>query len=329
MKFVDYSEITITGGHGGSGSSSFRREKFTPKGGPDGGDGGNGGSVIFEGTHNLQSLMDLKLKKKYKAGAGETGLPRKKHGSDGKDCLITVPFGTMVFNEEDQLIADITPDQPQFLAAKGGKGGKGNTHFATARHQAPRYAQQGLPGESKTIKLELRMIAEVGLIGLPNAGKSTLLKTLTNASPKISDYPFTTLYPNLGNLKYNHREILIADIPGLIKGASEGVGLGHDFLRHVDRTKLLLHLVAADEDPTVTYNNYAIIMKELEKSHYTKDKKEMILLLTKTDLVTPEVIHETCNLFERQGLSPLPISSFARTNIDPLIETIYNHKDIS
>lgn len=325
MRFVDHSEIAVTGGHGGSGSSSFRHEKYIPKGGPDGGDGGDGGAVLIQGTNNLQSLMDLNLKRSYKAGGGESGSTNKKHGTKGKDCVIFVPFGTMIFDENHTLVFDITPSTPLFTAAKGGKGGKGNTHFATARHQAPRYAQPGLPGEHSVLHLELRLIAEIGLIGLPNAGKSTLLKTLTKASPKIADYPFTTLYPNLGNLKFHNREILIADIPGLIKGASKGTGLGHEFLRHVDRTKLLIHLIPCQETVEETFSQFEIIQTELKESIYNLTEKETIYLLSKTDVILPETVEETLSFFQEKGISILPISVFTRKNIDVLIDMLYNH----
>ena len=328
MRFVDNSEITVTGGHGGSGSASFRHEKYTPKGGPDGGDGGAGGNIFIQGTNNLQSLMDLNLKRTYKARGGEGGSTNKKHGTKGPDCNIPVPFGTMIFNENEEMVFDITPETPTFVAAKGGKGGKGNTHFATARHQAPRYAQPGLPGEHQVLKLELRLIAEVGLVGLPNAGKSTLLKTLTKASPKIADYPFTTLYPNLGNLKYHNREILIADIPGLIKGASKGTGLGHEFLRHIDRTKVLIHLIPCQETVQDTFSMFKIIQNELSESEYHLNQKETIYLLTKTDLILPEVEEETMRFFETKGFPLLPISAFTLKNIDTLMELLYSHKSL-
>lgn len=325
MKFIDTAEISVIGGHGGSGSSSFRHEKYVPKGGPDGGDGGQGGHIIFQGTENLQSLMDLKLKYTYKAQAGQAGQSRKKHGCDGKDCIIKVPFGTLIFDESGLLLCDITPLEPRFIAAKGGKGGKGNTHFATSRNQAPKYFQSGLPGEQKQLKLELRLIAEVGLVGLPNAGKSTLLKKLTNASPKIADYPFTTLYPNLGRLDFYNKEILLADIPGLIEGASSGTGLGHDFLRHIDRTTLLLHLVPCANSVEETLKSYTTIVKELEKSDYHLEKKPTIILLSKTDTISVELETEILAAFELKGVSPLPISSFTGKNINELIQQLYSH----
>ena len=323
MKFIDTAEISVIGGHGGSGSASFRREKYIPMGGPDGGDGGCGGHIIFQGTENLQSLMDLKLKRSYKAQAGHHGLPRKKKGSDGRNSIIHVPFGTLIFDETDSLIFDITPENATFIAAKGGKGGKGNTHFATSRNQAPRYHQTGLPGEQKHLKLELRLIAEVGLVGLPNAGKSTLLKKLTNASPKIADYPFTTLYPNLGRLNYYNKEILLADIPGLIEGASSGTGLGHDFLRHIDRTGLLLHLVPSHDTFEETFDAYKVIMNELAKSKHELESKPILVLLTKTDLLLPEAVKSYISQFKEKGISVLPISSFTGNNIDILVQDLY------
>ncbi|HDS00615.1 MAG TPA: GTPase ObgE, partial [candidate division Zixibacteria bacterium] len=243
--FVDLVEIEVQSGKGGAGCVSFRREKYVPKGGPDGGDGGKGGSVYIQVDSNLNTLMDLKYKRKYKAENGEPGKGGNKSGEDGKDVTVKVPPGTMVFNaENDQLLADLVEDQDRYLAARGGIGGRGNTHFKSSTNQSPRRADPGRPGESFRLRLELRLIADVGLVGYPNAGKSSLLKAMSEAKPKIADYPFTTLNPNIGIVKIAEFETLkMADIPGIIDGASRGKGLGLQFLRHIERTSVLLYIL--------------------------------------------------------------------------------------
>ena len=315
MKFVDQVKITVESGSGGTGCVNFRREKFAPMGGPDGGNGGQGGSVIFKADSKLNTLLDLKLKKKFKAKNGAPGLPKKKSGTNGNNLILRVPIGTIV-TADGEIIADLKSNYEEVIVAKGGLGGLGNYNFATSVNRAPVYAQSGKPGIKKVIQLELKLIAEVGLIGLPNAGKSTLLKTLTNANPKIGNYPFTTLTPNLGVLKLNFKEILIADIPGLIQGASEGVGLGNEFLRHVDRTKLLIHLISLDEDtPKSVLENYKIISTELSKSNINLDKKKAIVLLSKEDLKDVEFKNEVIKLFNSININTLPISSFTQNGI--------------
>lgn len=267
MQFIDYVTIQIKAGNGGKGSVSFRREKFVPRGGPDGGDGGKGGDIVFEAQVRLNTLFDLNYHKSYTAKNGEDGMKKKMHGSDGGDLIIPVPVGTILKDAEtDEPLADLTEDGARFIACHGGKGGLGNSHFATAVRQAPRYAQSGLPGDGRTIVAELKMLADVGIIGLPNAGKSTLISVITHARPKIADYPFTTLVPNLGVVKYeDRRSFVIADIPGLIEGAHMGAGLGFQFLRHVERTRILLHLVDVSEmssgDPV---DNLLAVNRELE-----------------------------------------------------------------
>jgi GTP-binding protein len=322
MKFVDKVEIETFAGSGGPGAVSFRREKFVPRGGPDGGDGGNGGNIILHPTSQMQTLMDLKLKSVYKAKNGESGHKKNMHGKDGDDLVIKIPFGTMVFDQDQNLIADLISETP-FVLAKGGKGGKGNSQFASSTNQTPRYAQTGLPGESKKVILELRLIAEIGLIGQPNAGKSTLLKRLTKANPKIAAYPFTTLYPNLGVLKFEDKEIVLADIPGIIEGASHGAGLGIDFLRHIDRTKFLLHLVEiTPEDPKIAWKNYEIIQKEIQKSQIDLHKKKQLVLLNKTDLIETDKIAKFENYFLKKGVKTIPISAFTGYGIDQLIKKL-------
>lgn len=323
MGVIDKITLSIKAGHGGTGASSFRREKYVAKGGPDGGDGGDGGDVILKATSRLQTLTDYKSSKVYKAKSGGNGQGRKKYGSRGDDVILEVPLGTLVFDEERNQIADLCEESQEYIAARGGKGGRGNTHFATSVNRAPRYAQPGLEGEEKTIGLELRMIAEIGFVGLPNAGKSTLLSTLTQASPKVGDYPFTTLFPNLGTLRFYDRELVLADIPGLIEGSSDGQGLGHDFLRHIDRTRVLVHLIGACETPEETFEHYNVIMSELEKSDYNLLDKPMITVLSKSDLISEETVREYLDYFKQKNIDMMVISSFSRNGIDMLIETIY------
>lgn len=323
MNFVDRVKIKIKAGDGGPGASSFRREKFVPKGGPDGGDGGQGGDVIFIATPKLQTLMDLTMKRIYKAENGVHGGKKNQFGLAGKHCILHVPVGTMVMDPEGNCIVDMTIPGQEVILAKGGKGGKGNQHFATSVNRAPRYAQTGLPGEEIDIVLEMRLIAEVGIVGLPNAGKSTLLKALTRANPKIADYPFTTLHPNLGVIKFPDREIVVADIPGLIEGASEGTGLGFDFLRHVDRTQTLIHLVALDpEDPQTALKDYFIVRKELEKSPFDLDQKPHIVVLNKVDIIEPSRLAEYQAVFKEKNIETLMISGVAKTGISELIVTL-------
>jgi GTP-binding protein len=245
MKLVDEAEIQVTAGNGGNGCVGFRREKFIPLGGPDGGDGGDGGSVWLEADENLNTLVDFRHQKSFRAQRGENGMGRQMYGKGGEDLAIVVPVGTVVTNvETDEVIGDLTRHGQRLLVAKGGKGGLGNMHFKSSVNRAPRKALPGLPGEERTLRLELKLLADVGLLGFPNAGKSTFIRAVSAATPKVADYPFTTLYPNLGVVSVEpHRSFVIADIPGLIEGAAEGAGLGAQFLRHVQRTRLLLHLV--------------------------------------------------------------------------------------
>lgn len=322
MSFVDIVTISVKSGHGGAGSSSFRREKYVPKGGPDGGDGGKGGDVIFRATPQLQTLLDLKIKHAYHAQNGSPGKAKKQFGLDGKDLLIEVPCGTIVYTPAKDKITDLTHPGDTFVIAYGGKGGKGNVHFASSTNRAPRYAQPGLPGEEKEIILELRLIAEVGLVGFPNAGKSTLLKTLTQANPKIAAYPFTTLTPNLGTLKFPDQEVVIADIPGLLEGASKGVGLGDTFLRHIDRTKLLVYLIEVKESPDETLQNFLTLENELRKSTYNLLEKKRIITLSKVDQVDEACLTATLALFTEKGLKVIPISSFGSIGIAELTDQI-------
>ena len=267
MQFIDQVKVYIKAGAGGKGCVSFRREKFIPRGGPNGGDGGRGGHVIFRATGNMNTLLDIRYRQQYLAKRGQHGMGRDMHGKNGGDLIIPVPLGTLIKDAEtEEVLHDLVVDGQEFIAAKGGRGGMGNAHFKSSTRQAPRFAQPGEPGEDMTLFLELKLLADVGLIGLPNAGKSTLISSLSSARPKIADYPFTTLIPNLGVVKHgDYNSFVIADIPGLIEGAHKGTGLGFQFLRHVERTSLLLHLVdiseMAEGDPV---ENFKKINKEME-----------------------------------------------------------------
>ncbi len=267
MQFIDQVKVYIKAGDGGKGCVSFRREKFVPQGGPNGGDGGRGGHIIFRATGNINTLLDIRYRQQYLAKKGQHGMGKDMHGKNGGDLMIPVPLGTLIKDAEtEEVLHDLVVDGQQFIAAKGGRGGMGNAHFKSSTRQAPRFAQPGEPGEDMTLFLELKLLADVGLIGLPNAGKSTLISSISSARPKIADYPFTTLIPNLGVVKHgDYKSFVIADIPGLIEGAHKGTGLGFQFLRHVERTSLLLHLVdiseMAEGDPV---ENFRKINKEME-----------------------------------------------------------------
>ena len=287
MKFIDQVKVYVQAGPGGKGCVSFRREKFIPKGGPNGGDGGRGGHIIFKATRNLNTLLDIKYQRHYKAEKGQHGMGKDMHGRNGKDLVIPVPLGTLIKNfETDEVLCDLTEENQKFIAANGGRGGLGNAHFKTATRQAPRFAQPGEAGEEITLSLELKLLADVGLIGLPNAGKSTLISALSSARPRIADYPFTTLVPSLGVVKYGaYKSFVIADIPGLIEGAHTGTGLGFQFLRHVERTSVLLHLVdisaMAGGDPA---DNFEKINKELSLFNPELMKKHQAVAGTKLDI---------------------------------------------
>jgi GTPase len=323
MKFVDKASINIQAGSGGPGAISFRKEKYVPKGGPSGGNGGNGGNIILEATNKLQTLMDLKIRHNYKAPNGMPGKNKDQTGAKGNDSIIRVPIGTIVFNTSQEIVADLKKEGDRFIAAYGGKGGRGNASYATSTNRAPRKAQDGLPGENTKAYLELRLIADIGLVGLPNAGKSTLLKTLTMANPKIANYPFTTLYPNLGVLKFIDKEIIIADIPGLIEGASDGQGLGFDFLRHIDRTHFLIHLVPTSlETPEKCWDQFETVNNELKKSELKLENKTTIVALTKIDLLSTTLLEEIVLYFNKKGIKPIAFSSFTEQGIPLLIKKI-------
>ncbi len=280
--FIDTAVVTVRAGKGGNGVISFRHEKFIDRGGPDGGDGGNGGDVIFVASRNQNTLANFRFHKELEAESGRPGAKQKKHGKSGKDLIVQVPIGTVVITAEDNVVADLSHDGQQMVIAKGGKGGFGNAHFISSRRQAPRIAEKGEPGEEFTFKLELKSIADVGVVGLPNAGKSTLLSVLSNAKPEIANYPFTTLTPNLGVVSMNDAsKLLFADVPGLIEGASKGKGLGIEFLRHVERTSVLLHLIDIYSDDIV--RDYQTIQKELQEYEVNLADKPQVVALTKID----------------------------------------------
>ena len=290
--FVDYVKIYCRSGKGGRGSSHFRREKYIPKGGPDGGDGGDGGSVILRGDRNYWTLLHLRFKRHILAEHGEGGSGKKSSGKKGKDIIIDVPCGTVVYDSlTGEYICDITDHGEEYVLLKGGRGGLGNTRFKTPTNQAPRYAQPGEPFEERRVVLELKLLADVGLVGFPNAGKSTLLSVVSAAKPKIDNYPFTTLVPNLGIVDYHdHKSFVMADIPGIIEGASEGKGLGTRFLRHIERNSLLLFVIPADADDIKT--EYNILLNELTQYNPELADKQRVLAISKTDLLDDELQEE-------------------------------------
>lgn len=310
---VDRAKITIISGKGGNGAVSFRREPFVPEGGPDGGDGGNGGSVVFVADKNLRTLMDFKYKRKYQAENGQNGMRKKMYGKKGEDLVIKVPLGTMVFDSETgHLMHDLKEDGDSFVAAKGGRGGKGNVHFKNSVRQAPNFAEAGTEGKEREVILELKMIADVGLVGFPNVGKSSLLAVATNAKPKIENYHFTTIDPNLGVVILDHEEFVMADIAGIIEGASVGLGLGFKFLKHIERTKVLIHVVdvsgSEGRDPIEDFEK---IMAELESYSPYIAKKPMIVAANKIDLIDEddEKYLEFKKYIEDKGLEVYPISA--------------------
>ena len=288
MKFVDEVEITVSAGNGGNGAVSFRREKYIPKGGPDGGDGGDGGSIYLVGDEGLNTLVDFRHQRLFRAERGTDGMGRQRTGKSGEDLAIRVPIGTLVKNvETDELIGDVTEDGQRLLVARGGRGGRGNIHFKSSTNRAPRQSTPGTPGEERALHLELKLLADVGLLGFPNAGKSTLIRAVSAATPNVADYPFTTLYPNLGVVRLEaDRSFVMADVPGLIEGAAEGAGLGIQFLKHIQRTRLLLHLVELvnleDEDPVAQVRK---IEQELARFDPALVDRPRWLVLTKADLV--------------------------------------------
>lgn len=320
--FVDKTSIILKGGDGGNGVVSFRHEKFIDRGGPDGGDGGNGGDLIVVGSRNQNTLANFRYQKELVAESGKPGFKQKKHGRSGKDLRVMVPVGTVVVNQVGEEVADITYDGQEVIVAKGGKGGFGNAHFVSSRRQSPRVAEKGEPGEEYEATFELKMIAEVGLIGMPNAGKSTLLSRVTNAKPEIANYAFTTIRPNLGVADITKdTSVLIADIPGLIEGASEGKGLGDEFLRHVERTKVLVHVIDAyQEDIAATYQ---AIRKELSAYRVDLSKKPEIIAINKVDGLDDEIVAEQMKQLKKVATKKAQIFAISASSGKNLKELMY------
>jgi GTPase len=322
LKFIDTAKIYIKSGKGGAGCASMRREKFIEFGGPNGGDGGRGGDVYFKGDASLTSLFDLRLHPHQRAGNGVAGMGDQKTGKTGTDKIIRVPLGTIIINDETDEIHHEILEENSYLLLKGGRGGLGNVHFKTSTNRAPRYAQPGEPGNEICVRLELKLIADVGLVGFPNAGKSTFISAISNARPKIADYPFTTLVPNLGVVKVNdYRSFVVADIPGIIEDAHQGTGLGFRFLKHIKRTSVLALLVDSSEfieiDPL---KSFSILLNELSQFSPDLLEKKRIVLLTKTDAIRQDLnIQEIIETFKKEGEEIYPISSVTRKGLERVI----------
>lgn len=325
MAFIDEAKFFVKAGDGGNGCVSFRREKFVPKGGPDGGDGGNGGSVIIEASGRLSSLLDFKYRSHFLADNGGHGQGKRMHGRNGGDCILPVPPGSLIKDvETGEVLAELMADGDRFVAARGGMGGRGNVHFASSQNRAPRIATKGKPGEERWYRIELKLLADVGLIGLPNAGKSTLLSKLSAATPKVADYPFTTIAPQLGVLHFPQQPpCVVADIPGLIEGAHEGAGLGHKFLKHVERTRILLHVIdgsAPDDEP---WQQYQTLEHELAQYNEALLGRHRLVLLNKIDQVADrQVLAKLAKRFAKEGMRTVAISALTGEGIDELKETI-------
>lgn len=321
MHFADEAQIKVKAGDGGNGSFSFRREKYISKGGPDGGNGGSGGSVILEADEDMNTLVNFISAKHFKAPSGEMGLGRDKYGKAGDDMILKVPAGTLVKDgETGELMADLTQDGQQVVVVRGGLGGKGNANFKSSTRQAPDFAELGEPGEEKMIKLELKLIADIAIVGYPSVGKSTLISRISNARPKIADYPFTTLIPNLGVVKVDNTDFVVADIPGLIEGAHEGKGLGIAFLKHIERAEILVHMLDLSHDDLPA--EYKILNNELKSYSKVLGQKDQILVCNKVDATIPEIIEETKKQFKKQ--KPLFVSTVTGEGVDTLL---YRLKD--
>ncbi|HEY9844986.1 MAG TPA: GTPase ObgE [Candidatus Caenarcaniphilales bacterium] len=324
MQFIDHAEIQVIAGQGGDGLVAFRREKYVPAGGPSGGNGGHGGSVLLRAVSHLQTLLDLKYAHVFKAADGQRGGPKNQTGASASDRIIEVPCGTLVYDARtDEVLGDLVQPNQTLCVAQGGKGGLGNQHFLSNRNRAPEYALPGLPGEERLLRLELKLLAEVGIIGLPNAGKSTLISVLSAARPKIADYPFTTLVPNLGVVRRpNGDGTVFADIPGLIAGAHTGAGLGHDFLRHIERTRLLLHLIDATADDPVAA--YRILQQELQAYGHGLSQRPQVVALNKADAVDFEDLQALTEELQQLTSAPvLTISAVTRGGLEPLMRQVW------
>ena len=327
MQFIDQAEVIVQAGDGGDGIVAFRREKYVPTGGPAGGNGGNGGSVILVAVPDLQTLLDFRYAHRFRAKNGARGGPKNMTGATGEDRVIEVPCGTVIYDAEtDKCLGDLVTPNQQLCVATGGKGGLGNRHFLSNRNRAPEQALPGLPGEERTIRLELKLLAEVGIIGLPNAGKSTLISSLSAARPKVANYPFTTLVPNLGVVRRPTGDgTVFADIPGLIEGAHEGTGLGHDFLRHIERTRVLLHVIDATEpDPIAAYD---VIQSELVAYGHGLSDRPQILALNKVDAIAQDLASlqpVVDQLKKRSNISVFTISAVSKTGLDAMLQEIWS-----
>jgi len=323
MKFVDEAPIHVVAGKGGKGALSFRREKYIPRGGPDGGDGGDGGSVLLEADENLNTLVDYRYQRKYQAQNGESGMPKDCTGSKGEDLILKVPLGTTVIDEDTQeVLGDLSAHGQQLKVAQGGFHGLGNARFKSSTNRAPRQTTPGYEGEERHLRLELKVLADVGLLGLPNAGKSTLIRAISSAKPKVADYPFTTMVPNLGVVKIQqHRSFVVADLPGLIEGAAEGAGLGIRFLKHLTRTRLLLHLVDMNPyDGSTPAGNAAAIVRELEQFSPTLAKRERWLVLNKVDLLPEKEREKACKAVVKQLKWKGPVFTISAINSQGTLE---------
>ena len=322
--FIDRAKIYVKGGDGGNGCVAFRREKYVPLGGPAGGDGGRGGNVIFRADQELSTLMDFRYKKHFKAGRGTHGMGKNMHGAWGEDVMVRVPLGTVVYDDDSgTVIADFVENGQEVKIAKGGRGGRGNSRFATAIHKAPSMAENGEPGQERWVRLELKLLADVALVGFPNAGKSTLISRLSAARPKIADYPFTTLAPNLGVMSSRDKaeSCVIADIPGLIAGAHQGSGLGHEFLRHIERTRLLLLVLdCAETDGREVLDDYQTLHRELELYNPALLERPQLIAANKLDVPGAE---ERCEVLRRHGLDIFPISAVSGQGLEPLKDAIF------
>lgn len=332
MRFIDEAEIHVRSGHGGPGAVSFRRVKFVPRGGPDGGDGGAGGDVIFEVDPNLSTLLDLRFKRKFHAEDGSPGDQQMMSGKRGEDTVIKVPPGTIIKDAQGHMIMDLGPENPRHIFLKGGRGGKGNAFFKTSVNQAPTHAQPGEPSQEADLKLELKLLADVGIIGKPNAGKSTLISKVSKAKPKIADYPFTTLVPNLGVVQGpNFRSFVMADIPGLIKGAHQGVGLGIDFLKHIERTRMFVHLIDGSGFESDPIKDYEEIMTEIreydelrknDEGFFPLGGRRQQVVINKIDLLQPEDREKLRKRFSKKGIEVTFISGVSGEGVTPLVKEL-------
>lgn len=327
MHFIDEVKIYVKAGDGGPGAVAFRREAHVPKGGPSGGDGGNGGDVVFVADEQLSTLLDFKYRQHYRAEPGEAGRNKDQYGKSGEHLVVRVPVGTVVSDlATAEVVADLASAGQRAVVCKGGRGGRGNIHFKTPWNQAPRQAEPGTPGEEKTIRLELKLLADVGLLGYPNAGKSTFISAVSRARPKIADYPFTTLVPHLGVVGLSDgRSFVLADVPGLIEGAAEGAGLGHRFLRHLERTRVLVHLLELSPDPTrEPERDYDVLCRELERYDPELARRPQVIALNKIDLPdTQEAFPGLRDRFAARGLELFAVSAVTRKGLDQVLERVW------